>query len=300
MQAAPHSHQPPDTDPDGSPGGTPPTDWTRFWRVPDSYSAEFLHASFTNHAYDRHTHDRYVFGVTTGGAEQFWHRGAMQVAPAGRVVVVNPGDVHDGESVEPGQCWNRRICYLDPALFEAVAAEDHTTGGMPLFTVSVLDDPPLARALCQFHTATENGDLSALERDTRLRGLVATLIRRYATHRPTPAAAAHEPDAIRRTRDYLDAHYADDISLADLGARVGLSPLYLARTFRKAVGAPPHAYHIIKRIEAASVLLRQNHPLADVAAACGFADQSHMTRQFRRVHGITPGAYRQATPAPFP
>ena len=99
---------------------------------------------------------------------------------------------------------------------------------------------------------------------------------------------------MRRVRAYLDAHAAEDISLADLGTLAGLSPLYLARSFRKAVGVPPHAYQILRRVEAATALLRQGNAPAVVAQACGFADQSHMTRQFRRAHGVTPGAFRRA------
>ncbi|WP_019646856.1 AraC family transcriptional regulator [Novispirillum itersonii] len=274
-------------------GAGPKTDWTRFWRVPEGRAAEFMHASFTHHAYDRHTHDRYVFGVTTGGAEQFWHRGALQIAPAGRVVVVNPGDVHDGESVVRGQSWQRRICYLDPQLFSDVAAEDGRPGA-PLFLSSVLDDPDLATDLRAFHAAAELPGQSALQRDTQLRGLISRLIRRHAVTRPDGTPAGREPAAVRRVRAYLDAHPADDLSLADLGRLAGLSPLYLARSFRKAFGVPPHAYQILKRIEQASARLRAGEAPATVAQSCGFADQSHMTRQFRRAHGVTPGAFRRA------
>lgn len=268
-------------------------EWARFWRVQEGLAAEFMHASFTHHAYDRHTHDRYVFGITTGGAEQFWHRGAVQIAPAGRVVVVNPGDVHDGESVVRGESWQRRICYLDPQLFSEVAAEDGLPGA-PLFLTSVLDDPDLAAGMLAFHRAAEIPGQTALQRDTQLRGLISRLIRRHAVTRPDGRPAAEEPAAVRRVRAYLDANAAEDISLADLGAMVGLSPLYLARAFRKAVGVPPHAYQILRRVEAATALLRQGGAPADIALACGFSDQSHMTRQFRRAHGVTPGAFRRA------
>lgn len=286
MLAAPSAPSPPACTPD-----TP--DWTHFWRVPEGRAAEFMHASFTHHAYERHTHDRYVFGITTGGAEQFWHRGAVQIAPAGRVVVVNPGDVHDGESVVRGESWQRRICYLDPQLFSEVAAEDGLPGA-PLFLTPVLEDPDLTARMLAFHRAAETNSQTALHRDTELRALISWLIRRHAVTRPDSQPDAREPIAVARARAYLDAHAAEDISLADLGTLVGLSPLYLARTFRKAVGVPPHAYQILRRVEMASALLRRGGALADVALACGFSDQSHMTRQFHRAHAVTPGAFRRA------
>ncbi len=79
------------------------------------------------------------------------------------------------------------------------------------------DDPDLAAGLLAFHSAAETPGQSALHRDTQLRGLVSCLIRRYAVTRPAGRSGGGEPAAVRRVRAYLDAHAAEDISLADLG-----------------------------------------------------------------------------------
>lgn len=272
--------------------------WTRFWRIPEAGRAEFLHAGFTDHAYDRHVHERYVFGATTGGTEGFWHRGALRTATVGQVVVVNPDDVHDGCSMEEDRAWTRRILYLEPALFAEVQADlngVNGVAGLPLFPEGVLDDCDLARRVAAFHADVEAG-LSALERDSRLRGLVADLICRHASGvRPDPGDPPREPRAVRRARRYLEENLAGDVSLADLGALTGLSPLYLARAFRKVVGLPPHAYQNQLRVRAATQMLRTGLRPADVAAAVGFSDQSHMTRMFRRVHGVPPGLFRSGS-----
>lgn len=268
--------------------------WTRFWRIPEAGAAEFLHAAYTDHAYDRHVHDRYVFGVTTGGTEGFWHRGALRTATVGQVVVVNPDDVHDGCSMERERAWTRRILYLDPALFAEVQAEIGAPG-LPLFPQGVLGDADLAAAVAAFHAEAETG-LSALERDARLRILVARLIRGHATGlRPDLRAAGNEPAAVARVRALLEADPAAERSLADLGALVGLHPLYLTRAFRKVVGLPPHAYQTQLRVRLAARLLRNGQRPAEVAAASGFADQSHMTRTFKRVLGVTPGRFRSGS-----
>lgn len=268
--------------------------WTHFWRLPEGHGAEFLHASFSDYAYARHVHSRYVFGVTTGGTEAFWHRGVVRTATVGQMVVVNPGDVHDGYSKEADTPWTRRIIYLAPEFFAEVAAEVSGRAGLPLFREGVLDDPGLARRLVAYHTDAEAG-LSALERDQRLRDLVAELIRRHAGGVRPALAAGREPAAVRRAREILDGQFAAEVTLDDLGALTGLAPLYLARVFRQSVGLPPHAYQTQRRVQAAADMLRAGRRPAEVAAACGFADQSHLTRLFKRTVGVTPAKFRLGT-----
>jgi len=114
----------------------------------------------------------------------------------------------------------------------------------------------------------------------------------------TPAAAepgASEPAAVRRAREYLFANLADNVPLADLAAVAGVGTFRLLRAFRKVHGVPPHRYQLAQRIEHAKRLIRdQAGPLAAIAFETGFADQSHLTRNFKRWAGVTPHAYALA------
>ena len=80
--------------------------------------------------------------------------------------------------------------------------------------------------------------------------------------------------------------------LDELSREVGLSPHYLNSTFARTFGLPPHAYQLQLRIKRAIELLRGQDCLATIALSLGFADQSHFTRQFKRVVGVSPGAFR--------
>lgn len=80
-------------------------------------------------------------------------------------------------------------------------------------------------------------------------------------------------------------------SLAQLADAASLSRYQLVRQFAQATGLTPHAYLLQRRLQLARHLMGAGTPLADVAAASGFADQSHLTRLFTRSFGITPGAY---------
>lgn len=99
----------------------------------------------------------------------------------------------------------------------------------------------------------------------------------------------------RLATDILSAHLDGEVSHADIARQCGLSPAHFARAFRVSTGVPPHRWLLGRRIEEAKTLLRETvEPLAAVAGRCGFADQSHFTRTFTRVVGISPGAWRRS------
>jgi AraC-like DNA-binding protein len=105
---------------------------------------------------------------------------------------------------------------------------------------------------------------------------------------------ADEP-RVSRIRDFLTEHATETVPISRLATRVSLTPFHLIRTFRGAVGVPPHLYATLIRIRHAERLLRMGLPIAEAAHRTGFCDQSHLNRCFRRIRGVTPGQYQTAT-----
>jgi AraC family transcriptional regulator len=104
--------------------------------------------------------------------------------------------------------------------------------------------------------------------------------------------ASHQLDS---ALDFMQANLEQSIDLPAIARTTGLSPVHFARQFRRTTGKPPHRYLVQLRIERATRLLRATDDgIADIAFACGFANQEHMTRLFRQHLGTTPGAYRRA------
>ncbi len=99
---------------------------------------------------------------------------------------------------------------------------------------------------------------------------------------------------VARAKKYIEERFNEDVRLEHLEAEVGLSRFYLVRRFRAEVGMPPHAYQLAMRLDRAKTLVVSGMALADVAARCGFTDQSHLTRHFRRAVGVAPGAYARS------
>ena len=95
----------------------------------------------------------------------------------------------------------------------------------------------------------------------------------------------------------LRERYAERLPLACLAESAGLSPYHFLRTFRAAVGMTPHLYLNQVRVIEAKRQLAKGMPPAEAALACGFFDQSHMARQFKRIAFVTPGRYRSACAA---
>lgn len=101
------------------------------------------------------------------------------------------------------------------------------------------------------------------------------------------------PAQERRAREYLLAHLAQNVSLADVARTCNLSVSHFVRAFRRTTGHTPHQWLTIKRVEEASQLLCRDFSLADVALECGFADQSHLSRAFTKHFGVPPGRWRR-------
>jgi len=94
-----------------------------------------------------------------------------------------------------------------------------------------------------------------------------------------------------RALDLLRARGAAPVTLTELARVACLSKYHFLRTFTRAYGCSPHAYHMRLRLALARTLVESGEPLSSVAYSAGFADQSHFTRRFKQAFGETPGAY---------
>lgn len=267
-------------------------EYAKIWRADDIGDIELLHARYINYSFARHTHEGAAVGVIEEGAESFYYRGAMHTAPVGQIVVFNPDEVHTGQGADE-RGWRFRIFYLDSRLLQQAAAElSGRPGDIPFFADPTIHDPEAAAMLRNLHMSLESGG-SALERQSKFVWAFANLVQRHADDRPVARAIGGEKSVVRLVREYLENHFAENVSLEELTTFSGLSSYHLIRVFRAETGLPPHAYLEQIRIHRARQLLRAGASIADVAFQTGFSDQSHFTRHFKKMTGVTPGQYRR-------
>lgn len=101
---------------------------------------------------------------------------------------------------------------------------------------------------------------------------------------------------IRTATEFLEAHLDGNIDLQQVADACDLSVSHFARAFKQTFRRPPHRWLIERRVDRARDLMTNSRlPLADIAIQCGFADQSALNRSFKRIHGVTPGIWRQST-----
>src|SRR5205814_3756898 len=110
---------------------------------------------------------------------------------------------------------------------------------------------------------------------------------------PDRRKAAIDTRAVELARDYLAAHAREQTSASVLEKIAGTDRFTIARHFRRAFGTSPDRYRTLRRLALARAAIERGRPLAEAAANAGFADQSHMTRQFKRAYGMTPAHWAE-------
>jgi AraC-like DNA-binding protein len=237
----------------------------------------------SDHHFPRHSHDQYGIGVIEFGAHRSWSGTGAVEASAGDVIMVNPGEMHDGRG-ERG--W--RMIYLDPSVVAGLV-DDEINGDVEMVR-PVAKDPLLAASFARLFACLTD---DRMEVEENLLRSVMDIVWRHAIPRPAPVRSYRR--SIRKALERLDAADPDEaVSLAELAALAGMSRFQLLRGFAREVGITPHAYLIQKRVGVARRLLAGGETSAQAAARAGFADQSHMTRAFVRQLGVTPARYRAA------
>lgn len=240
----------------------------------------------SDHAFPRHTHDEFGIGLIVAGGQISASGRGQVTAGAGDLITVNPGEVHDGIAVrgEP-RAWH--MLYL--SLERMADLVSGFAAGKPFeFNRPVLAHTSLARSFAtafQRLTAAGAGERHLVS-DENLLSLFAPLI--AAPDRRTPDRG-HA--GLRRVRCLLDDEPDANPTLERLANEAGLTRFQLLRAFSAWTGLTPHAYLMQRRAHNARRLILSGSALADAAAEAGYADQSHMTRDFRRRYGLTPADF---------
>jgi len=190
--------------------------------------------------------------------------------------------------------------YLRGSIYQAAVSEIYNcdTEHAELVPRFAILDPMLEQLAIAITTALRDGTAEdGLYIDTLAQMMAVHLARGHsAQSRPgrMPTMQAMSGWRMRRVIEYIEENLDGDLSLEAMAAEVDITPIYLARAFKAAVGQSPHRYVLARRIERAKELLRNSEmPVVDVALSSGFSSQSHLSYWFQRYVGVSPAAYRQ-------
>ncbi|GFM33121.1 AraC family transcriptional regulator [Desulfovibrio subterraneus] len=283
----------------------------RFWRDDALDAVEVRYSHFDGYRFPAHVHDTWSVGLVDEGHSVFRLSGRSQSVRGGQIAIIPPGMVHDCNPREGA--WTYRMFYVQDSLMRSLARDlsggchdaAGSGGDVAAFDSLVIDDDEVFAALSGFQRLMEQGADAAdtvdapdapdvLDKRSAMTEAFSLLLSRHGSVRDELPPAGSERAAVRRIREYLADNLAEKVTLEQLAAVSGLSACHLLRVFRHETGLTPHQWQTQLRVNHAKHLLANGDPIADVAFAAGFTDQSHFTRTFRTVTGATPRLYRMA------
>ncbi|MBO8135215.1 MULTISPECIES: AraC family transcriptional regulator [Dickeya] len=262
----------------------------QFHHLKDLGGLEMLQARYHHQRFSRHSHENFCIGVIEEGAQRFYRTGGEHVAPTGDIILVNADEIHTGHA-EVASGWSYRAIYPSPDLLCHLSRDLRVPqGATPWFPDAVLHDPGLSAQLrLAFTLLPQEGN--SLLKETLLFSSLSWLMMRYSKTRSDGRTLPSASLSILRAKAWLDECPEQDISLLQLAEAAGLSPWHFLRQFKALLGMTPHAYLVQARLRQARSLLIKGVSLSDTASQCGFSDQSHFNRHFKRAMGITPGEF---------
>lgn len=266
----------------------------KIWQSPHFNKIELLHATYVTQSFPRHFHDCYAIGVIEKGVLGFNYLNKKNIALPGNINIAIPGESHDGFSPTE-QGWTYRMFYIKTDLMQQIFSELSKKQDIPCFSTGVIEDKEIAAQLLQLHIMLELNETSLLGQETILIDSLSKLTLRFAEDCSFDYKFGDklggEHKAISLIKDYIESNYHNNFSINDLAQIANLSPYYLTRVFSQEVGLPPHAFLTQVRINKAKSLLTSKNSIAQIAYQTGFVDQSHFTRAFKKIVGVSPGQY---------
>jgi AraC-like DNA-binding protein len=253
---------------------------------PAAEGIEWLEAHLHGQAYSPHRHDTYAIGATLHGQQTFRFRGEQWHCMPGQCHILHPDETHDGGAAGDAG-FGYRIIYVDPALVQAAL------GGQPLpFVANPVVDRSGLPEECTAGISDIDTELDDVAR-TDIVVAVARLLLVAASNGATKSAPL-ALDRLSRVRDAIAASPMERHNTEALERLCGLDRWMLARQFRAAFGTSPSRFRTMRQLDRVRRLLKGGASLAEASIDAGFADQSHMSRHFKKAYGLTPGTWVSA------
>lgn len=242
------------------------------------------------HSFPRHMHDSYSIGIIDTGSRRIVRKNSEHVFSEKQMFVINPHESHHCEICDGNEHSYRVIC-ITPR-YVAAHASSISDGGCvcPRFSEVVIRDSLVADLFEDFF-ACFSKTTGLAECEYHLPMLVSELLVRYSLQPSVEPRSERQYEAVERVCDYVHEHFSEHITMAQLSSEACLSQFHMQRSFLRIKGVSPYEYLMKCRIDRAGELLLAGGSLSAIAAEVGFSDQSHFTRFFKRLFGVTPGRF---------
>lgn len=242
----------------------------------------FENITDSNGIFAKHFHDTYTIGLTHEGLFKSVHTNTTSLAYKRSTRIINPGEVHCGDS----RSWQYTNFYPSVELVSQVYEQMYDLRMMPIFQKHIIENDFLYTLLVDFFRSVYMVE-DELCVESKLITALSYMIKHYAVGKKA-CFTCKESKTILEVKEYIHANLETEISLEALSQQSGLSKYHFLRLFAETLGVTPHQYIIAQRIQKAKQFVLEGETLSLAGVRAGFSDQSHFIRSFRKIYGYSP------------
>lgn len=239
-------------------------------------------------SYRKHAHEEYSVGIVEQGKSFFWCKGQTTVLSPKTVVFLPPDSIHSCNPFHPDQ-WAYTMLFADAKwVQDFISSHKYRSWNRPIVKAAVDHEAVHASSMLLQALRT---DASPLEKEAMIAAFFEQTLAGGITL--DHVHSNESQPKLKVIRDYVQHCFLEKITLEQLEAVSGLNKFHIIRLFKQFYQIPPHTYQILLRVNYAKKELLKHRPLAEVALAAGFYDQSHFTKVFKAYTGVTPDYYQK-------
>lgn len=250
---------------------------------------EFLKADYSHQTFPSHSHEEYLIGVIERGVHDVWCQGEWWHAAENVVATLAPDEMHKGGEGDPTG-WVQTIFYFPQALIATALDSNYSDKSLEYqFNQPFSHSPFLASHLLRLRTLIEAGADQLLIEQEAFQTIQLIFNRLSNTPAKPDKSGAKELSSIR---DYIEDNISEAFDITTFANLVGLSKRQFIALFQRQFNMAPYQFVMLARVRRARDLLKSGATIANAAFGAGFGDQSHLTRNFRAIYGVTPARYK--------
>lgn len=253
----------------------------------DNSHTHIITTDLKYHHFPKHYHETYSIAVLTDGAKDFRTNRLRCTLDGTNLVTMNPGEIHSGDTLTEGG-WKQLVMLFDGEAVRRFAEENELGDKELIFNKIVKDDKQFRTGLLSLFKSIAKAE-DGLEKDNYYENLMALLFSSEKMLKPELSFTGRLN--IQKVMTLINDEPDRKHTLDSLAKAAGMSKFHFLRSFRETTGVTPHAYLNITRVEKAKgLLICGTDSITDIACMCGFSDQAHLTRAYKKIYGTPPGA----------
>lgn len=252
----------------------------------DDNNSHLLLTDQRYHFFPKHYHETYSIAMLFNGAKNFSTKHESGILDENNLATMNPGEIHYGDSVTK-EGWNQAVILFDRKSADKFIEENDLKAQELVFCKTIKNNLKYRAEMQEVYYSIANSE-NEMEKEQHFQTMLGLV---FSKEKEKNVQKVYSNiSGIRKTIELMNEEPSAKHTLDELAETADMSKFHFLRTFKDATGMTPHAYLNVLRVERARMkMLTTSLNLADISAECGFSDQAHFTRAYKKVYGTPPG-----------